>query len=182
LVTVELARTLKFPAVPNGTGEEHVMAAVMNVNVKFIASPLPKRSFAPVVIVAMKVVFSARGAVGVKVAVVPVGSNLTVPGTFTPPVVKVNVVAGDTIVIGFIILLNSTVATALGQMPEGPGSADNTVGGFRAPPGFPAPAVVSASLHPAITTANRNTGIQILLSLNLRIRVSSSIRNEAFPG
>ena len=54
LVTVELARILKFPADPNGTGEAwHYTAAVVKVHTKLLASGLPKISCAPVVIVAV---------------------------------------------------------------------------------------------------------------------------------
>jgi len=45
--------------------------AVVNVNTKLAASALPAGSFAPVVIVAVYNVEPARGAVGVKVAVLP---------------------------------------------------------------------------------------------------------------
>ena len=78
LVTVEPARTLKFPAVSNGThvdtgggggGGAHT-GEVVNFHTLFVASVLPKLSATPVVTVAVKVVLGARGnVVGVKVAI-----------------------------------------------------------------------------------------------------------------
>jgi len=176
LVTVEPPRTLKPPAVSNGTGDEHATAEVVKVHVKLAASPLPNWSCAPVVMVAVKVVFRARpgGLAGVKVAVLLAGSKVTAPDTLPEGAVKVKVVV--LIVAGFIALLNIAVTTALGQMPEEPigGRTDgpNTVGVVNWEPALPPP--LSASLHPTVTTANRIAGIHILLSLNLRIRVSSS--------
>ena len=70
LVTVEPARTLKFPAVPNGTGDggAHV-AEVVKVHTKLAASGRPDVSCAPVVIVAVNLVLGARLVEGVKVAI-----------------------------------------------------------------------------------------------------------------
>src|ERR1700721_2527546 len=80
-------------------------------------------------------------------------------------------------VAGFMSLLNVAVITAVfGQTrvePSG-GVTRVTVGGFRGPPGFPAPAFLSGSPHPAIRTANKNAGIHILRTVNLRMRFSSS--------
>ena len=164
LVTVEPARTLKFPAVSNATGggPEHAAAAVVNIQLKSAASVLPNVSAAPVVIVAVYVVLTASpGDRGVKVAVSVAGSYLTPPVTLPPLELKVNVEV--LIVVGFIALLNTAVTTVLGQIPEEPlgGSTDvdTTVGGVRGPPGFPA--FLSGSPHPAITRARKNARIQI---------------------
>ena len=71
LVTVEPARIPKLQAAPNGraTGGGAHAAEVVNVHTKGAASAMPKVSCAPVVIVAVKVVLTARVAVGVKVAI-----------------------------------------------------------------------------------------------------------------
>jgi hypothetical protein len=57
-------------AAPNVTaaGTGHV-GEVVNLHTKLAARELPKLSFAPVVIVAMKAVLGARAAEGVKVAI-----------------------------------------------------------------------------------------------------------------
>ena len=99
--------------------------------------------------------------------------------TLAPPEVKVNVEV--LIVAGFIALLNVALITAeLGQMRVAPfaGLTEVTVGGVSGLPG--SPAFVSGSPHPAIKTANRNAGIQILLTFNLRISFSSSPSYKAF--
>ena len=49
-------------------------AGVVNVHVKLAASALPNVSFAPVVIVAVKVLFAARVAVGTKAATLVAGT------------------------------------------------------------------------------------------------------------
>jgi hypothetical protein len=49
-------------------------AEVVNVHTLLATSPSPKVSFAPVVTVAVKVVLSARGTVGVKVAILVAAS------------------------------------------------------------------------------------------------------------
>src|SRR5437764_672695 len=70
LVTVEPPRIPKLQAVPStggGGGAAHA-AEVVKVQTKLVASVLPKVSAAPVVMVAVKVVLTARLAVGVKVA------------------------------------------------------------------------------------------------------------------
>jgi hypothetical protein len=71
LVTVEPARIPKLQAAPNGraTGGGAHAAEVVNVHTKGAARAMPKVSCAPVVIVAVKVVLTARVAVGVKVAI-----------------------------------------------------------------------------------------------------------------
>jgi hypothetical protein len=139
------------------------------------ASALPYWSCAPVVIAAVKVVLGVRlAAGGVKVAISSVESRETVPDTLPLGPLKVNVVV--LIVAGFIALLNVAVIIAmLGQTTELPfgGVTVVTVGGVRGAPGFPLPASLSGSLHPAITTANKNVGIKILQTFNLRIRLSS---------
>ena len=118
---------------------------------------------------------SPGGVKGVKVATRPAELRETVPDTVPPLEVKVNVAA--LIVIGFIALLNVAVITALlGQSPFG--RVTDTVGrvnGEVAPP-----VLLSGSPHPAITTASRNAGIQILLTFNLRISFSSSPSYKAF--
>jgi hypothetical protein len=78
-------------------------------------------------------------------------------------------------VAGFIALLNVAVTTAPWQTPVAPpnGTTETTVGGVREGGG---PLLLeSGSLHPAIPTAKRNAGIQILAVFNLRISFSSSL-------
>jgi hypothetical protein len=84
------------------------------------------------------------------------------------------------IIAGFIALLKVAVITAvLGQtrVEASGGVTEVTTGGVRGSPGLevpaPAPAVLSASLHPTITTAERNAAIQIFLTSNVRISFSS---------
>src|SRR5713101_5349598 len=69
LVTVEPARIPKLQAVPRliGAAEAHDVADVVNVHTKLLASALPNRSLAPVVIVAVYTVLSRRLLPGVKV-------------------------------------------------------------------------------------------------------------------
>jgi hypothetical protein len=152
---------------------------VVNVHVKLVARWLPKVLAALVVIVAVKVVFTARELMGVKVATRPAESRETVPATLPLGAVKVNV--AGLIVAGFIALLNVAVITArLGQTrvePSG-GVTEVTVGGVKGLPGFPG--FLSASPHPTITTADRNAAIQILLTFDLRISFSSSPSYKAF--
>ena len=136
-------------------------------------------SATPVVIVAVKVVLGVRlAAGGVKVAIRPVESRETVPVTAPPGPVKVNVAV--LIVAGFIALLNVALITAmLGQTRVKPavGVTEATVGVVR---GLPGPPAVSGSPHPATRAANRNAGIQILLTFSLRISFSSSPSDKAF--
>jgi hypothetical protein len=100
--------------------------------------------------------------------------------TLAPPELKVNVEV--LIVAGSIALLNVALITgALGEQTRVEplsGFTEVTVGGVRGLPGCPA--FLSASPHPAIKTANRNAGIQILLTFNLRISFSSSPSYKAF--
>ena len=55
-------------------GGLHPLAAVLKLHTKSLASPLPNRSLTPVVRVAVKTVFMARGLDGVKVKMVSVTS------------------------------------------------------------------------------------------------------------
>jgi len=105
----------------------------------------------------------------------PVESRETDPDTLDPPgPAKVNVVAGELIVAGFIALLNVAVTGVVRQAPVEPsgGVTEVTVGGVKGE--VAPPVLLSESLHPAIATASRNAGIQILLTFNLRISFSSS--------
>src|SRR4029077_13602963 len=72
LVTVEPAKIPKVHAAPKARAEPPPgggqAAEVVNVQTKLAASPLPKVSCAPVVIVAVKAVHDARAPAGVKVA------------------------------------------------------------------------------------------------------------------
>lgn len=129
-------------------------------------------------------VASPGGVKGVKVATRPAESSETVPDTLGPlGPAKVNVAV--LIVVEFIALLNVAVITGvLGQTTAEPvgGVMEVTVGGVRgdvAPPVAP-PVLLSASPHPAIPRANRNAGIKILLTLNLRISFSYSPSCKAF--
>src|SRR5436305_6232478 len=86
--------------------------------------------------------------------------------------VKVEVV----IVAGFMALLNVAVMTAvLGQTrvePSG-GVTDVTAGGVKGAPGFVDVAVLSLSLQPTSTTAERNAAMQRFRTCDLYIRLSS---------
>jgi len=120
-------------------------------------------------------VFSARGLEGVKVATRPAESRATVP--VTP---GANLKVPVLMVAGFMALLNVAETTAPWQIPvEAPaGITETTVGGVKGEVG--PPVLLSGSPHPAITTAKRNAGIQILLTFNLRVSFSSSPRYQAF--
>jgi hypothetical protein len=99
---------------------------------------------------------------------------VTTPATLVAPVVKVNVVV--LIVAGFMALLkDALITTGVPQVRIEParGFTDDTWGGVRGLPGFPAPGFASESPQPAIAMASRKTGIQILLTFNLRISFSS---------
>jgi hypothetical protein len=102
---------------------------------------------------------------------------VTVPDTLAPPDVKVNVVL--LIVAEFIGLLNVAVigGALFGQrrVPFGV-----TVGTVGVAVGEVGPPPTSESPHPDITTANRNAGIKILPTINLRISFSSSPSYKAF--
>ena len=71
LTTGVAPRIPKVQAAPSaraGGGAGHV-AELVNIHTLFAASELPNVSFAPVVIVAVKIVLGARGPEGVKVAI-----------------------------------------------------------------------------------------------------------------
>jgi len=109
---------------------------------------------------------------------------VTAPATLVPPG-PLNVKVEALMVAGFMALLNTAVIStglALGQTPTLPsgGVTKITVGGVRGAPGFDALEFLSGSPHPAKTTANRNAGIQILLTFNVRISFSSSPSWKAF--
>jgi hypothetical protein len=99
---------------------------------------------------------------------------VTTPATLVAPVVKVKVVV--LIVAGFMALLkDALMTTAVPQVRVEPerGFTDVTWGGVRGLPGFPAPGFASESPQPAMAMASKRTGIQILLTFNLRISFSS---------
>src|ERR1039458_5628262 len=174
LVTVEPAKIPKpQPGVPNAMGDGQAVIAVVNIHTRACASPLPNWSCAPVVIVAVYWVSSARRFMGVKVATMSVASRETVPATEVAPAANVNVVAGEMIVAGLMALLNVAVTTAPWQTPIAlpTGTTETTVGGVRGEPGFPAPEFLSGSLHPVATMSNRNAGNQILGLLYLGMTV-----------
>ena len=86
------------------------------------------------------------------------------------------------IVAGFIALLHVAVIKALlGQTPPVAlgGVSLSTVGRLRGSPGPREPAFLSGSPHPAARPASRRTGIQIIPSFELRIRLSPSTDCEA---
>jgi hypothetical protein len=87
-----------------------VVAHVLKLQLKLLASALPVVSWAEVVIVAVYVVVKARLAVGAKIAVLFGASKATVPGTGLTPVTR-NVAV--VIVKGFIALVNVAVIFAL---------------------------------------------------------------------
>jgi hypothetical protein len=164
------------PGAPNAMGDGQAVIAVVNIHTKSCASPLPNWSCAPVVIVAVYGVSSARGFRGVKVATMSVASMETVPVTEFAPAANVNVVAGEMIVAGFMALLKVAVTAALWQMPETPtpGFTETTVGGVSGEPGFPTPEFLSGSLHAVVTISSRNAVNQILELLSLRMTYPSS--------
>jgi hypothetical protein len=172
LVTVEPAKIPKpQPAAPIGMGPGQATAAVVNIQLKSAASAMPNWSCAPVVIVAVYGVLSARRFEGVKVATVSVASRATVPMTAVPPVANLKVPV--LIVEGFIALLKVAVTTAPWQMPVAApaGTTETTVGGVVGEVG--PPAVLSGSPQPANAAVKRNAGIQILPTFDLRISFSS---------
>src|ERR1700692_3986423 len=98
-----------------------------------------------------------------------------------PPAVKVKVVVVR--VAGFIGLLKVAVMIAVfGQtrVEAFGGVTAVTVGGVSGSPGLPAPACLSGSLQPAMTTASTNAGIHILLTINLSMRFSSLHSHKLF--
>src|SRR5665213_2820389 len=64
-VTVDPASTRKLAAEFKGTAWWHATLEVVKVQTSSLASPLPERSLAPVVMVAVYNVFSESGALGV---------------------------------------------------------------------------------------------------------------------
>ena len=83
---------------------------VLKLHTKLLASELPARSVAPVVIVAVNTVFGASGVAGVSVATVP--AQFTVPvTTVAPGPLTVKVVAGDWRVTQFIASLKVALST-----------------------------------------------------------------------
>jgi hypothetical protein len=104
---------------------------------------------------------------------------VTAPATLVEPWVNVKVVA--LIVAGFMALLNvALMTTGVPHVKVEPASGfmEVTAGGVRGLPGFPT--FGSESPQPAIRTANRNAGIQILLTFKLRMSFSSSPSYKAF--
>jgi hypothetical protein len=103
-------------------------AAVVKVELKLAASALPAASFAAVLMVAVCSVIAARGAVGVKVAVLPL--TVTMPATAAPPepasvklaLVSVELVIGSENVADTAVFSATPVAPLAGDMPD-------TVGG-----------------------------------------------------
>jgi len=180
LVTVEPAKIPKPQALPNAMAPWQGAAAVVNIQVKSAARPFPNVSFAPVVIVAVYAVFSARGLEGVNVATMPVEPRATVPLTAVVPAASLNVPV--LMVAGFITLLNVAVTMAPWQTPVAAptGTTETAAGGVKGE--VAPPVLLSESPHPAIATANRNAGIEILLTFNLRISFSSSPSYKAFYG
>jgi len=146
------------------------MLAVVKVQTKLLASALPAGSLAPVVIVPVNLMLGARLLAGVNVAVVP--EAVTVPGRgvpLGPAMVKVTVLS----VVGFITLLKVAVMTWVTGTAAAPfvGFVETTKGAMNPDCSRP---------HPAMKTPRRNAKNHILLTLDIRISVSSSICNMAF--
>jgi len=95
---------------------------------------------------------------------------VTVPDTFAPPEVKVNVVV--LIVAEFIGLLNVAVigGALLGQSRVPFGVTEGTVGVAVGDVGLPP---TSLSPHPTNAATNRNAGMKNFLEFKLRISFSS---------
>ena len=104
-------------------------AVVVKVHVAADASPLPARSCAPVVIVAVYCVLPARDALGVNVAVLP--DTPTVPLTGVPLLVTTSVNVEVVSVALFIGSENVTITVLLSATLVAPmlGKRDCTVGG-----------------------------------------------------
>jgi hypothetical protein len=98
-----------------------VVAQVLKLQTKLLASALPEVSWADVVIVAVYVVLKARLAAGAKIAVLFGASKLTVPVTELTPVTKKVAVV---IVKGFIAFVNVAVIFLLA------GSQTSKLAGF----------------------------------------------------
>jgi len=141
------------------------MLAVVKVQTKLLASALPAGSLAPVVIVPVNLVLGARLLASVNVAVVP--EAVTVPGRgvpLGPATVKVTVLS----VVGFITLLKVAVITWVTGTAGAPfaGFVETTKGAMNPDCSRP---------HPVAKTPSTNAKSHILLTLNIRISVSSSI-------
>jgi hypothetical protein len=110
---------------------------------------------------------------GVKVATMFVASTDTIPATGFAPAAKVNAVAGEVIVAGFMALLNVAVTAEPWQIPETPtlGFTETTVGGVSGEPGFPTAEFLSGSLHPVVTMSSTNAENQILKLLYLGMTI-----------
>src|SRR2546428_13264797 len=86
LVTVEPARTANVVAAPRATGACPAgVAAVVKLQTKLLASALPARSLAPVVIVAVYTVMGARMLVGMEGAMMPGAAEPSRPRTRGSP-------------------------------------------------------------------------------------------------
>jgi hypothetical protein len=147
-------------------GGAHASLEVVKLHARLLASATPYSSIAPVVIVAVYVVLSARpGAFGVKVKIVLVGSEVIAPATETGgvPAVKVNVVA--LIVAGCIGRLKVAVTAALGQTPTAPArGTTETVGAAKS-------GLVPGLQHPGLKMSSRSAKDQIAELLYLRMTV-----------
>jgi hypothetical protein len=107
-----------------GGGAAHDETAVIKVHTKLLASALPEGSLAPVVIVTVYVVLSARLLEGVKVNILLVASPVTVPVT---PGATVKVVV--LMVVGSIACGKVAAMTVLGHTPaEASGGVTETGG------------------------------------------------------
>jgi hypothetical protein len=177
LNVAEIAVLTGTPTAPStGTVEITVGAPVLKLQTKLAASAMPNTSFAPVVIVTVKVP-GARLTEGIKVAILVAAAYETCPGTLAPREVKINVEL--LIVAGFIALLNVAVITVEANEatvePSG-GVTELTLGGVSGSPGFPAFAFLSKSAHPATKATNRSATNDIFPVLNLRIGFCSCSR------
>src|ERR1700680_2108392 len=110
-----------------GGGATHDVAAVVKVQTKSLANALPKRSLAPVVMVAVEAVLTARLLDGVKVKIVLDASWVTVPVT---PGVTVKVVM--LMVAGSIACGKMAATTMLGHTPAEPLGGTTEIGGAGA--------------------------------------------------
>jgi len=173
LKVVEIAWFSGTPVAPfAGTVEVTVgMAPVVNLQTKLLASALPAGSLAPVVMVPVNVVLGGRLAAGVNVAVAL--ERTTAPETSPPELATVKVAV--LMVAGSIASLKVTVIIwVIGtQVARFAGFVEITVGA-RNP--------VCSRPQPPAKTLSTITNNHALLALNMCMRVSSLIRDEAFPG
>jgi hypothetical protein len=178
LTTGVAPRIPKLQAAPNASAPAGGAHGIVVVNVHIFLAPkaLPNASVAPVVTVAVNVVFAIRLAEGVNVAISVDELYVTCPETFVEPG-PVNVKVALLIVAGFIALLNVAVMRSVfGQtrVDASSGVTDVTVGGVKGSVGLPVPAFLSGSPQPDITMNNKNSGIQILQNFNVGISFSPS--------